>query len=307
MKYQGNPVVFMLKRYIRFIARVFVSVFPNSASEILGRVGFSEIIKRSPKVKFEGRLFGTKLKIYCQGNYAVERIATSRSMWKTEPFAGISKLGLNGFSMLDIGANVGAYSIGAAAIGAKIVYAIEPGPLFERLLNNIKLNSIEDFVIPIKIGLASQPGKLRWYEDKSNPGNAHLLVSKDAIDFKKIPTNFTDEYVEVDVITMLQLYERYKLPKIDIIKIDVEGMEWDVLSSGKVVIERDLPVIVAETHRVASDMMRYDCVTPIFQYLYSIGYLSYAFDGDNFVGFIYPNFSVDTFFIHKNSLYSPSK
>lgn len=55
-------------------------------------------------------------------------------MGEHEPFAGISKLGLKDFTMLDIGTNVGAYSIGAVGIGAKVVYAIEPGPLFDRMM-----------------------------------------------------------------------------------------------------------------------------------------------------------------------------
>ena len=157
-----------------------------------------------------------------------------------------------------------------------------------------------EIITPIKVGLSSKPGKMRWYEDLNNPGNAHLVISKDSLSFEKIPTQFGDAFVEVDVITLDRLVEINNIKNIDLIKIDVEGMEWEVLSSGKEFIERCLPAIVAETHRVASDMMRYDCMTPLFNYLYSLGYESYSFKNGRFIKFIYPNFELDTFFIPKH-------
>lgn len=281
------------------IVRSIISMLPNKLSVIIGMLGFTDVIKRSSGVNFVGDVFNTKMKIHCQGNYAVERIATARSMGASEPFAGIARLGLENFTMLDIGANVGAYSIGAVGIGAAKVFSIEPGPLFKKLQNNIELNSLEEIVIPIQVGLASKPGKMRWYEDMQNPGNAHLVISKDSLSFEKIPTKFDDFFVDVDVITLDDLINSYDIPQIDVVKIDVEGMEWEVLSSGKRFIERDLPVIIAETHRVASDMMQYDCTTPLFNYLYSLGYESYSFKSGELINFIYPNFDLDTFFIQK--------
>ena len=44
------------------------------------------------------------------------------------------------------------------------------------------------------------------------------------------------------------------------------------------------------------DIMGYDCITPIFNFLYDQGYKSYSFEKNKFVNFIYPNFSMDTFF-----------
>jgi len=44
-------------------------------------------------------------------------------------------------------------------------------------------------------------------------------------------------------------------------------MEWEVLSGGKRFIENDRPIIVAQTSRVAFDMMQYCCMTPLFSYL----------------------------------------
>lgn len=142
---------------------------------------------------------------------------------------------------------------------------------------------------------------MRWYEDINNPGNTYLVTSIDSLSFEKIPTKFSDFFVEVDVITLDDLIYRNAIPKIDLIKIDVEGIEWEVLSGGKRFIDNNHPFTVAETHRVASDMMQYDCMTPFFSYFYSLGYKSYSFKNNKFIKFIYRNFDLDTFFIPKNS------
>lgn len=299
MKHQNQYALKVLSHGVKHFSRKLLSLLPDKFSVLLGQLGYTDIIKRSSKVNFVGNVFMTNLKINCQSNYAVERIAVARNMGKSEPFSGISKLQLSNFTMLDIGANIGAYSIGAVGIGAKMVYAIEPGPLFERMKQNIRINALEDVIVPIKLGLSSKAGKMRWYEDIQNPGNAHLVTSIDSLSFEKIPTKFSDTFVEVNVITLNSLIYDYDIQKVDLIKIDVEGMEWDVLSGGKGFIERDRPIIVAETHRVASDMMQYDCMTPLFGYLYSLGYESYSFKKNKFVKFIYPNFDLDTFFTPK--------
>ena len=54
-------------------------------------------------------------------------------------------------------------------------------------------------------------------------------------------------------------------------------MEWTVLSGGKNTIKANLPIVVAETHRIASDMMQYDCMTPIIIFL-QLGYRTFSLD-----------------------------
>jgi FkbM family methyltransferase len=286
------------------LSRNLVSVSPLFVSRYLGSRGWTKIIPRSPKLRFQGRLYGSEYKINVQGNYNIERFAAQNKPDPSDPFVGLSKLDLGDKIALDIGANVGTISIGLAALGCKKIYSIEPGPLHARLIDNIELNNLNNIVIPAKIGFGAKQGELFWAEDKNNPGNAHLLKSADGIDLKKLKTEFeVSEFVRVPVITLDEFVSTKVNSNIDIIKIDVEGMEWDVLSGGKDTIESNLPIVVAETHRIASDMMKYDCMTPMFQFFYGLGYRTFSLDehGD-LVEFIYPNFGPDTFFIHQNNL-----
>lgn len=282
------------------LVRKTVNIFPNSVSVLLGKNGFTQAIKRSPDVRFKAKIYNSDYSINVQGNYAVERLATQRRMDRSDPFRGIKKLNLQNCTAIDIGANVGTISIGLVDLGVKRVFSIEPGPLHDRLLANIHLNLLSQVISPHKIGLSSLKGELLWAEDKNNPGNAHLVASDESISFSKIPTKFkSDEFIRVPVTTLDDFVTENNIEAIDILKIDVEGMEWEVLKGGKDTISKNLPIIVAETHRVASDMMKYDCLTPMFYYLYELGYKSYSLNAEgDLIEFIYPNFSLDTFFIH---------
>lgn len=287
-------------RILSSAIRIILKVLPNFVSVELGKLGYTTIIKRSKDVEFKGKIYQSELIINIRGDYSIERWAAQKKITATDPLNGIRQLKLFDFIMLDIGANVGAISLGALSIGAKEVYAIEPGPLFLRLLKNIDINNVRKKLKPFKIGLANKNGVMYWAEDANNPGNAHLLSSIDQLDHSKIETNFgdADNLIEVEVTTLDEFVLRERVSNIDLIKIDVEGMEWEVLSGGRKVISECRPIVVAETHRVASDMMRYDCLTPMFKMFYDLNYISMSLNSEGrLCKFIYPNFGIDTFFI----------
>jgi tRNA/tmRNA/rRNA uracil-C5-methylase (TrmA/RlmC/RlmD family) len=63
--------------------------------------------------------------------------------------------------VIDVGAFVGDSAIYFALKGAKRVIAVEPHPgAFAEMLENIKLNKMENIIIPVNAGLASRPGKI---------------------------------------------------------------------------------------------------------------------------------------------------
>lgn len=200
---------------------------------------------------------------------------------------------------MDIGGNIGTYSIGIASLGAKKIYTIEPGPYFAKLLKNIARNNLSHIIEPHQIGIAKAEGTLKWFEDLDNVGNAHLLHERDRLVTEKISTKLCEIGSEVNVMPLDKFVTDNEIHGLDLIKIDIEGMEWEAIQSGAKSISKFLPMIVAETHRIAPDMMGYDCLTPMFEFLYGLGYSSYCRENEKFVRFIYPNFSTDTFFIHK--------
>ena len=119
---------------------------------------------------------------------------------------------------VDIGANVGSYTILACkAVGAS-GYAFEPIPAtFARLRENIRLNHIEDKVVCLNVGIGEAPAAIRFTAclDTVNHVLAAGEVDADAI--------------EVPVV-MLDSVMNDKHPSL--IKVDVEGYETPVIKGA---------------------------------------------------------------------------
>ena len=119
--------------------------------------------------------------------------------------------------VVDVGAFVGDTAIYFALRGAKKVYAIEPHPgAYQEMLENIKLNNMQDKIIPINAALGSKPGKIRI---------PNIDTQNTATTYYK-PKNNGD--IEIPMITLDQLINDYGIEP-DILKMDCEGCEFDVI------------------------------------------------------------------------------
>lgn len=127
---------------------------------------------------------------------------------------------------IDVGANVGSYTVLAAAvIGAKCI-SIEPIPAtFKPLTENIRLNAISERVTALNIGVAAQPGKLKFTSGSDTTN--HVISQKEKV---------TDGIIEVEVDTLDHLAGHLNPA---LLKIDVEGFEANVIEGADQVLRRD--------------------------------------------------------------------
>jgi len=133
---------------------------------------------------------------------------------------------------IDIGANVGAYTILASSeINAKTI-AIEPVPsTFKNLMENIFINQMQEKVKALNIGLGSKNGKLKF--TKSFDSVNHVATE-----------NETDT-IEVDVDTLDTILLKETCPML--LKIDVEGFETEVLNGADTTLSnKSLKAIIIE-------------------------------------------------------------
>ena len=133
---------------------------------------------------------------------------------------------------VDVGANVGSYTILAgAAIGAK-GYCFEPVPsTFARLTTNIRLNSIEERVISLNIALGNSTGKINFTSDQDCMN--HVIA-----DFEN-----TENTITVGVSTLDQELKTAPL----LMKIDVEGYETPMLEGAtKTLKDEELCCVIME-------------------------------------------------------------
>ncbi len=120
---------------------------------------------------------------------------------------------------LDIGANVGSYTVLAAGGGGARVVAVEPIPsTFRALRANVRFNDLDDRVTLVNAGLGAEEGMVRFTNDLDSMN--HALA----------PGEVIDSEVEVAVVTLDGIVGA-ALPTF--IKIDVEGVEALVLAGGK--------------------------------------------------------------------------
>lgn len=294
-------------RAIRKLIRIIFEFLPISINKILALKGYTYLISRKKSFYFISKIYGTNLKINAHSLSNIDRVATSNKSINDDfvysycdPIHGIFNLELKNWTLIDIGANVGTYSIACTAAGAEKIYAIEPGNTFERLNDNIKLNNLDKIISTFNFGIANFEGNMKWYEELSNIGNAHLVKDIKDIDLSKTKTLLNKKFLEVKVKKLHSFIQENNINKIDFIKIDVEGMEFQILESIEEIIKIQQPIFLIETHRIMSDIVGYDCITPIFEIMYKHNYESFHFNGIKFEKFIYPNFPMDSFFIPKS-------
>ncbi len=132
-------------------------------------------------------------------------------------------------TMLDLGANVGYFSVLASRL-AKKVFAFEPEPRnYALLLDNIRENEVAN-VMPISCAISNQTGMMRLYLDKFNFGG-HTLgadnVQTSADGYINIPT------VTLDAFISSQTRQSTHSVHVDFLKMDVQGAEGQVIEGGE--------------------------------------------------------------------------
>lgn len=137
---------------------------------------------------------------------------------------------------VDVGANVGIYSLPLARQlePGGFVIAVEPHPgTFAHLVHHIELNQ-ETRVRPAACALGRQPGIANLFDGRDAGKRSMMRHSAD------------QSSVQVEVKTVDQLMKEQALPRVDLLKIDVEGYEPEVLLGASETLARDRPTIVAE-------------------------------------------------------------
>jgi len=135
--------------------------------------------------------------------------------------------------LLDIGANVGMYTIYAAVVRKATVYALEPESQNYALLNkNIILNKLDHKVSAYCIGLSNVESFDYLFMGNMNAGDANHAVGEplnwELQDFRE-NLKFAQGCITYKLDTLV---ETKKLPIPDYIKIDVDGFEHKVIEGA---------------------------------------------------------------------------
>ena len=157
-------------------------------------------------------------------------ITQTSSFYELELLTEIFHRAMPGWIFVDAGAHIGNHSVFLGAILELEGHAIEQNPqTFAALQRNLAANQLTDRVRAINAAVGSRAGRAKTVlaEDAHNSGMDRVELSPDG---------------PLAVVTLDSL----DLPRLDLLKIDVEGYEVECLKGAQNTLTRCSPLIVAE-------------------------------------------------------------
>lgn len=140
-----------------------------------------------------------------------------------------------GMKFIDVGAHIGKYTIRAARMvgGEGRVVAVEPDKdNFEFLIKNIKLNDLEN-CIPLNVAAGSTDGETFLFSGLNSAENS---IKQDfGRGFHKVPMRALDSILAEN-----------RIGDVDLIKVDVEGAEYEVVKGLEKTLNAKEPVLIIE-------------------------------------------------------------
>ena len=145
--------------------------------------------------------------------------------------------------VIDLGANVGIFSSRAAVL-ARAVFSYEAFPgNAEQLEKN--LGARKNVAVEIK-AVAGSPGKLSLFMPR-NRGSSGAFST-----FPDLQVD-AESSVEVPSVTLNQIFEEHSIDRCDLLKLDIEGMEYEVLHAVDEDVMSRIRRIHGEYHNVEPD------------------------------------------------------
>lgn len=170
--------------------------------------------------------------------------------------------------VVDIGANIGAFTLYAAALGAKKVIAVEPEPHnVEMLVKNVGANRHNvpncEFIFDERAVVGKHTYQPLHAYMTNEHGDSKLLVDGEARSSERT------DLQQVQYTTLDDLFKEHGLEYIDVLKIDIEGLEGDVILGAQ---ERTLKLcryITLEYDQHATDLGKIvECLSKTHQIKY---------------------------------------
>lgn len=189
------------------------SFFGRKIAYALRRLGLRSL--KGKPVDIES--LGARMRLYPDGNVCEKRVLFTPQYFDPVERDLLAAHLREGFRFIDIGANIGAYSLFVAAKAGPSarILAVEPQPeVFARLAFNIAQNPFGT-VKAIACALADKPGELTLFLDPANRGESSVRILRSS----------TGSTVRVPATTLLALVQSEGYERLDAIKLDVEGAE----------------------------------------------------------------------------------
>ena len=227
----------------------------------------------APVIAKLGRGSGLKIRVYPHD--VIGKNIYKYGVFEADEVNLIMTLLEPGMIFLDAGANIGQYTVlGASRVGdTGRVHAFEPSPrVFKQLQYNVELNVLSSVCVLNNMALSNESGTARLSqcapgaEVYGSLGNAHW-VREPIIGYTEVVTATIDSYC-----TSMQV------PRVDLIKMDIEGAELLALRGSERILRGPAsPAIVLEMADANTAGFGYEAIET-WDYLGALGYKFYSFE-----------------------------
>ena len=221
---------------------------------------FNYVLNWDDKCDYKPREVAVDIEGIDANDHIIKRITKTKTFYEIELLNYLLVRAPKGGVYIDIGANIGNHAVYFGKFLASHVVCIEPSPKIAKLLKrNLTENQVDNHVI-VGCALGSVGGEGRMlYPDNDNIGMTKVVSNTGGGNGEMVEIRTLDEVFE-----SLNMSEQ-----ISLIKIDVEGMELDVLKGAVGLLKAHQPQLVIEAATQKEQ-------ESIFEYLSPLGYVPCA-------------------------------
>lgn len=148
-----------------------------------------------------------------------------------------------GAVIIDIGAHIGLFSVIASQVAGATgkVFAFEPAPSTYALLQKtVSINHKQQSIETFQKAVGKESGKITFFISDDQADNSNSLVQ-----YKE---DRSLHGIDVDVTSIDNFVAEKNISKLDFIKIDVEGAEYDTLQGAVNTLKNLRPVCIVAIH-----------------------------------------------------------
>jgi FkbM family methyltransferase len=176
------------------------------------------LLQRTARRPIDVTVLGQRMRLHLGDNACERRLMVTPQFFDPVELEILRKAMSSDFHFVDLGANVGAYSIFVGTLagpGARIL-AVEPQQaLLVRLNENIALNNLDIRVAPVAVG--DREGTIEFAVDTNNLGFTSLNTGRKGRGERRV--------VQLPMRKLLGLVKEHGFERIDALKADIEGAE----------------------------------------------------------------------------------
>lgn len=198
-------------------------------------------------------------------DYAVGHTVARTGRYEPEVSAVVRSLLRPGATFIDVGANIGWFSLLAASVvgpGGRVI-AVEPNPLNVSLLRQSAKENGFDNIEVFNVALGDRPGAVALETDGSNG----RIIPIDGPPAAPLEASFV-----VPAFSLDDLLAASMPAAVDVVKMDVEGAEPMVLRGAQGVLSTFRPVLVTEFYPLALDSSPWGNARGYLAQLRALGY-----------------------------------